>query len=66
MAFNPGDRPRTVTAGTDLDPAEAEALHYRRFYERNWDVLSTAAWMNLVYQVIRTFVLNRITLRYSF
>jgi hypothetical protein len=61
-----GDRPRTVTAGTDLDPSEAEALHYRRFYERNWDVLSTAAWMNLVYQVIRTFVLNRITLRYSF
>ena len=33
-----GDRPRTVTAGTDLDPAEAEALHYR------W-AISVGAWV---------------------
>ena len=37
-------------------------MHYHFYFERNWDVLSMCAWMNLTYQCIRTFVANRVTL----
>jgi hypothetical protein len=61
--LGPGaDRPRT--GGSEVSAAEAEAMHYHFYFERNWDVLSTCAWMNLTYQCIRTFVANRVTLRF--
>mmetsp|Transcript_28943 Transcript_28943/g.66987 ORF Transcript_28943/g.66987 Transcript_28943/m.66987 type:complete len:2816 (+) Transcript_28943:96-8543(+) len=53
-----------------VEPGQAQQLgsleisaEHRAFYETNFETLSTAAWVTLLYQSVRIFCLNRVTIK---